>query len=187
MYESTNDPRMARGGGGLRVSGGVLGLVLVAHGCDTPGAICAKGQIDRATISAGMVATISDGVGEVYVPFQVAVPPVEGDTGGDAVLEAELATAVSLVVSSNYTGVTADLMSGTIVESNPAAPGEWSWELDDDRDLATMTFFATAPGGLTLKTDVEYDAMLSIAPNDYIEAEEAFAFTVSVVAEKPED
>lgn len=187
MCESTNDSRMARRGCGLLVSGGLIGLVLVAPGCDVPASVCAKGQIDRATISAGMVATISDGVGEVYVPFQVAVPPVAGDTGGDAELEAELATAVSLVVSSKYTGATADLTSGTIVESNPSAPGEWSWELDDDRDLATMTFFATAPGGLTLKPDVEYDALLSIAPNEYIEPEEAFAFTVSVIAERPGD
>lgn len=186
MCESTNDPRMARRCGGRLICGCTLVLALVASGCDIPPEICAKGQIDRSMITAGMFATVSDGVGEVLLPFQVAVPPVQGDSGGDDELEAEVAPAVTLVVSSMTTGATADLTSGTIVDSNPAAPGEWTWDLDDDRDLATMTFFTTAPGGLTLKPDVEYDAMLSVAPNAYIATEAPFAFTVLVLQERPE-
>ena len=159
-----------------------LGLSAVACGDDAVINPPRKGQIDRPALEGGVTVTISGDVGTVVLPFVEAVPEIGDDTSGSGedTLEDEMASAVSLVVTSSNSGATADLASGTVVGGAPIAPGEWNWELNGARDQATMTFYNTSPGGLTLKSAVSYDASLSIATNEYIEEEEAFAFTVSV-------
>lgn len=149
---------------------------------DPPGS---KGQIDRSAMQAGAVVMLSGSFGTVDVPFIVPVPEgqADTDTDGDQDLEAELAGAVSLIVSSTSTGATVDLTDGTLVDGIPAAPGEWTWGLNGARNRATMTFFNSSSGGLTLKPDLVYDAMLSIASNSYVETEGAFMFPVRIVQE----
>ena len=156
----------------------VLGSSLMACGDDRTEDICShKGELDGSAFESGVTATLSGDIGTVQLVFMVPIP----DHGDDDDLQAELSNAVSLVVTSNATGVTTDLVSGTIVESTPMAPGEWTWELDGDRNEATITFFNEVNGGTALDASATYDAALSIAPNDYIEEEELFAFTVMVV------
>jgi hypothetical protein len=154
--------------------------VVVACNDDHVEDVCArKGEIDRSALEPGVTATVVDDIGTVELLFLVPVP----DHGDDAELQAELSSAVSLVVTSDETGATADLISGTIVDSVPAAPGEWAWELDGDRNVATLTFFNAAAGGTALDVSATYGAALSIAFNEYIEEEPLFAFTVAVEEE----
>jgi hypothetical protein len=153
---------------------------VVGCGDDDVEDICArKGEIDRSALEPGVTATVAADIGTVELLFLVPVP----DHGNDADLEAELSSAVSLVVTSDETGATADLFSGTIVDSSPAAPGEWTWELDGDRNVATLTFFNAVQGGTALDVSATYDAALSIAFNEYIQEEPIFTFTVTVEAD----
>ncbi|MCA9653399.1 MAG: hypothetical protein H6712_05745 [Myxococcales bacterium] len=169
-------------------STGVLALCLLtsALGCnDSPTEVTAdKGKIDRAALEGGITIQINGDVGSVSVPFEVAVPEASGDSDGDGdqLLEDELSAAVSLVVTSNVSGSTADLSSGTIVDAAPAGPGEWSWTLNGSRDMATMEFFNSSVSGLTLKPENTYSAMLSVASNGYVETEAAFSFNVTIVS-----
>lgn len=140
-----------------------------------------KGEIDRPALESGVTVTLSGDVGTVTLPFIVDVPEVGADTDGGNPLEDELAGAVSLVITSNNSGATADLAAGILIEDSPSSAGEWSWTLNGDRDEATMTFFNASVSGLTLKPSVTYDAALSIATNEYIVDEDAFSFTVTVV------
>lgn len=163
----------------------ILGaLVLSSSGCpdDSPAAVPPeKGRIDRTALEGGITIVIAEDLGTVVVPFENEVPEPADDTGGDTSFQDEMAGAVSLVVTSNQSGTTANLASGTIVEGTPAAPGEWSWVLNDARDEATMTFFNATGDGLTLKSNVTYQAMLSVAGNGYVESEDAFSFDVAIV------
>jgi hypothetical protein len=160
----------------------ILGLSAVSCGDDAVSQPPRKGEIDRAALEAGVVVTIDGDLGTVTLPFSVAVPAIGGDTGGgDDQLQSELEGAVSLVVTSSSSGATADLASGSIVEQAPASTGEWNWVLTDDRETANMTFFNSAAGGLTLKSSVSYDAVLSVATNEYIESDDSIAFGVTVV------
>lgn len=156
----------------------LLGLgaaTLAACGDDGDGAMTLrKGEIDEAALSSGVSVNISGQTGTVSVPFIEPVPNVP-----DADLEAELEAAVSLFVQSDASGSSADLAAGSIVGS-PAGPGEWSWDLNEDRDEATMTFFNESPGGLTLKNGVSYTATMTLTANDYIESVSAFSMAVTV-------
>jgi hypothetical protein len=159
-----------------------FGLAVTACGDDAVQSVDSrKGEIDRPALESGVTVTISGDVGTVTLPFLVSVPEVGGDTGGGNQLEDELSTAVSLVVTSNSSGATADLAAGILTEDSPSSVGQWNWTLNDDRDEATMTFFNSTVSGLTLKSSVTYDAALSIASNEYVETEDAFSFTVTVV------
>jgi hypothetical protein len=161
----------------------VSALSLTGCGDDTPEATNPrKGKIDRPALESGVTVTIAnDQVGSVQLPFEIEVPEVEGGTGGDDPFESELEGAVSLQVSSNASGTTANLTSGIIVDGNPDSAGQWSWQFNADRDVATMSFFNSTVTGLTLKSANTYDAALSIANNEYIESEDSFTFTVNVV------
>jgi len=162
----------------LRFTGAlVLASLAMACGDDkVEGACSRKGEIDRSALDSGATVTLSGELGEVELLFLVPIP----NHGDDDDLQAELASAVSFIVTSNESGATAELSSEMIVESTPAASGEWSWELDDDRNVATITFFNGA-GGPTLDPSDTYEAALSIATNEYIEAEDWFTFTITVV------
>jgi hypothetical protein len=142
---------------------GVTGSMLAACNNDDGAVSVRKGEIDEGALTSGVTVTIAGSLGTVQVPFSEPVPEVP-----DATFEAELEDAVSLLVVSNQSGATADLMAGSVVAS-PSSPGQWSWQLNEDRDLATMTFFNETPGGLTLKAGNSYTAQFSVSVNDYIE------------------
>ena len=82
--------RVSGWGWALGYAGGMLTLGLcLAHVLSAQAAGQGAASFVPVTmlITAGMFATVSDGVGEVLLPFQVAVPPVQGDSGGDDELE----------------------------------------------------------------------------------------------------
>jgi hypothetical protein len=136
-----------------------------------------KGEVDHDMLDAGVTVTIAaDNTGSVDVPLSVPAPNVP-----DADIEGALGDAVGLVVTSDETGASADITSGTLVTGTPSAPGEYAWALDGDRDTATLTFYNESPGGLTLKTDRTYTAQFAIGTNDYIEDMPAMTFTVTPV------
>ncbi len=158
-----------------KLSAFVLGGAFLVAGCpgDDPAGI-SKGQVDTGTLTDGVVVTLSGNTGKVEVPMAVPVPETN-----DSALEAELRAACALVISSNVTGSTLDISVGSLVESNPAAPGEYAWSINSDRDIITMTFFNQSPGGLTLKTDRTYNVSMSIDTNRYIATVPNMMFTAS--------
>jgi hypothetical protein len=154
-----------------------LASAVASVGCgdDGDGATLRKGQVDEDQLTPGVTVTISTGLGTVTVPFSEPVPVVpDGD------FETEMSDSASLLVTSNQSGASADLMAGSIVDSGPSAPGEYSWELNADRDLATMRFFNETPGGLTLTPGLSYTAQLAVTTNDYIERVSAISFPIAV-------
>lgn len=93
----------------------------------------------------------------------------------------ELSTAVTFVIRSDVTDSTADIASGTLVtDAAPTAPGQWTFELNEARDAATITFVNEDTAGLTLKTDRTYTGTLAVVPNTYIESVASFTMSVSV-------
>lgn len=133
-----------------------------------------KGEIDRDALSGGVDVTISSGIGTVSMPFSVAVPNVDD-------FEDEIDGAISLVVSNDESGTTVDLTSGTAVSGSPSDPGEWSWDLNRDRDRGSFEFFNETVDGQALRSSDSYTATLSVSSNDYLERESAFSFVVDVV------
>ncbi len=150
---------------------------LLSTGCpgDDSAATLNKGEVDESALVAGRTVRISGATGTVIVPFSVPVPQVP-----DADFEDEMDGAVSLQVRSPRSGATAELIAGTLVSSNPSAPGEYTWELNADRDEATMTFFNETPGGLTLQPGLSYDVQLSVSTNMYIENVSPISFQAHV-------
>ena len=134
-----------------------------------------KAEVDRQALQDGAEVTISNGIGTVSVPFAVSVPVGVTD------FEDELDGAVSLVVSEQSTGASVDLASGSMVSGSPSRPGEWSWDLNSDRDRADLEFYNESEDGAELRSSGDYSAMLSISRNEYIETESAFTFSVDVV------
>jgi hypothetical protein len=149
--------------------------MLTACGDDGGVVSLRKGVVDEGALSTGVTVTISGQTGSVQVPFMEPVPDVSDDD-----LEAELDGAVSLGVVSAASGAATDLAAGTLVSGTPTGPGQWSWQLNGDRDQATLTFYNQTPGGLTLSPGNPYSATLSLTTNAYIERLSAFTMQVTV-------
>lgn len=158
----------------------VVGATLGACADDVSDSPRNKGVIDEAALSAGATVVLRGQTGQVSVPFTVPVPEADGDTGGDS-MEDALAGSVTLVVSSDDSGASADLASGAIVGGVPAAAGQWAWSLNGARDEAAVVFFNQAVSGLTLQPTVNYSASLSVTSNDYVENVATFVFPIAVV------
>lgn len=109
--------------------------------------------------------TLEGDTASVKVPFLEPVPE-SADHLSDP--KTELQKALVLTVKSDETGTTANITTAKPVASNPNATGEFSWELNADRDEATLTFFNEAAGGLTLKTDRTYTLQLAVTDNKYL-------------------
>ena len=145
-------------------------------GCgDDGGSLVTKGEVDEAALTAGVVVSLAGAQGTVTVPFSEPVPDAD-----DSDFEDEMSGAVSLLVTSNASGASADLMAGTIASGSPMAPGEYTWDLNGARDSAQMTFFNETPGGLTLKVGNQYTAQLAVTTNDYVQRVSAISFQVQV-------
>lgn len=134
-----------------------------------------KGEVDEAALNGGVTVTLAGPQGTVTVPFSEPVPDISDDDFQD-----EMEGAVSLLVTSNSSGASADLMAGSVVGGSPMAAGEYTWELNDDRDAALMTFFNQTPGGLTLTVGNGYTAQLAVTTNDYVQRVSAISFQVAV-------
>jgi hypothetical protein len=154
----------------------LMGLVAsIGCGDDDGTSTLQKGEVDESMLTSGVVVSLASGQGSVVVPFSTPVPDVPDDD-----FEDEMSGAVSLLVSSNASGASADLMAGTLVSGPPSGPGEYNWSLNGDRDRATMTFFNQTPAGLTLKPGNTYTAQLAVTTNDYVDRVSAISFQVTV-------
>lgn len=136
-----------------------------------------RGIVDESALSQGVLVSLSGSLGTLTVPFEESVPEVS-----DADFQDEMDGSIGLLVSSVATGSSADIGAGTPLDAGatPSASGEYSWELNSARDVATLRFFNETPSGLTLKTSNAYSAQFSVSPNDYVETVSAISFAVTV-------
>jgi hypothetical protein len=162
-----------------------LAIMIAASGCadDVPEPPRAdKGVVDEAALAGGVVVVLDAQTGQLTVPFVEPVPATEGGTGGNGdEFEDQLSGAVSLVVSSDVSGTTANLVSGILVDSAPTAAGQWTWSFNEANDAAALTFFNQTTAGLTLDPANTYSATLGVGTNDYVENVSPLVFTVTVV------
>ena len=149
---------------------------LAAIGCagdDTT--TISKGEVDVATLEdEGVMVAMAGDVASITVPFVDPVPMASASA-----VESEMSDATSLVVSSVASGSSADLSDGTLVEGEPKEPGEYAWELDEERSEMTLTFYNETASGLTLKTGSSYRATLSISENDFVVEVPAMTFDIA--------
>lgn len=155
----------------------LTGVVLsMACGDDDGATVVRKGEVDEGALGSGVTVNIKGNTGTIIVPFSEPIPEVD-----DEMFEDEMSGAVALIVSSPRSGATVDLMAGALVSGEPAAPGEFTWDVNEARDEVLMSFYNEAPGGLTLKAGREYEVQLSISTNDYVErVSPAIAFLANV-------
>ena len=158
----------------------LAGLLAPLTACPDDGDVVdvRRGVVDESALNQGVVVSLSGSNGSVIVPFEEPVPDVDDDDFQD-----EMEGAVSVLVSSTLSGSSADIGAGSALDDvggTPAAPGEFTWELNGARDEATLTFFNETPSGLTLKTTNPYTAQFSVAPNDYVDSVPAISFGVTV-------
>ena len=158
-----------------------IGLVVGLVGCtvdhEPSSGSSEKGEVDIELLqSTDWPVTIDGDVGTVALPF---ARPVPNSVFNIDDVKAELSDSVIMTVRSDETGVTANLADSAPVDLDPANPGDFSWELNPDRDQATLTFYNETPGGLTLKTDRTYTVNVEITENDYVKTLPASTFTVA--------
>ena len=120
---------------------------------DPDGDGMAEGSVD------GVVAAVSFELAEPLpeLPFRVAA------TDDAAMLD--VIDALSLVVSSPRSGASVSLSEGKLVAGPPAAAGEWSVELAEDRKSFEVSWYNATVGGLTMKAGQDYDVMYSLGDN----------------------
>jgi hypothetical protein len=118
----------------------------------------AEGAVD------GNVATMSFELAEPLpeIPFRIA------GTEDGAIMD--VVAALTLVVSSPRSGVSANLSDGTMVAGAPKGPGEWSVELSDDRTVFAISWFNETASGLTMKSGEDYDVVYSLDENCCVDA-----------------
>ncbi len=157
--------------------GGALAAALGLGACGDD-AVPVEGdtRIAEGELTEGVVVRIQGALATVTLPFVDPVPEVDDDE-----FEDELQGSVALFVASELSGAAADLAAGTLVDGTPAAPGEFAWELDEERLEATLTFFNESPGGLTLSIGQPYRAQLTVTPNAYVATLSAISFPVAVM------
>jgi hypothetical protein len=141
----------------------------------------AKAAVDVASLQQnGLVIQINGDLasGTVSLCGGVSTTPV------DETLDLYLANAVSIVVVSDTTGLSASFSTPgvTYVEGTPAAPGEYTWSLNDPlRDAWTVTFYNETPLGQMLKVGGSYTAEVRVEINPYIEDLQPTPIAVTVV------
>jgi hypothetical protein len=151
---------------------------LAAIGCggDETSSSGTKSEVDVAALEdEGVVAEMTEEVAAIGVPLATPFPEADKDEIEDVMMEA-----ASLVVSSDESGATANLSDGTPVDGEPSAPGEFSWELDEERTTLTINFFNETASGMSIDKGAEYTAVLSIAENKFTDELPATSFTVTV-------
>jgi hypothetical protein len=148
---------------------------LAAVGCgDDSSTSTGKGEVDVATLEdEGVMVAMAGDVASITVPFIDPVPMASGSA-----VENEMSDATSLVVSSVASGSSADISDGTMVDGEPTEPGEFSWELDEERSEMTLTFYNETTSGLTLESGSSYRATLAISENDFVVEVPAMTFDI---------
>jgi hypothetical protein len=120
---------------------------------DDDGDGAAKGTVD------GDVAELTFELGD---PLPEIAFRIDG-TEDAAVLD--VIDALSLVISSPRSGVTATLDDGELVAWPPDAPGEWSVVLADNRRSFVVGWYNETRSGLTMKSGETYDTVFSLDDN----------------------
>ncbi len=123
----------------------------------------------------GVVAEMTEEVAAIGVPLATPFPVADKQEIEDVMMEA-----ATLVVSNEESGASADLSDGTPVDGEPSAPGEFSWELDEERTTLTIEFYNETASGMSIDKGTEYVATLSIAENKFTDEVPATSFTVTV-------
>ena len=120
---------------------------------DPDGDGAAEGSVD------GEVAAVSFELAEPIpeLPFRVSA------TDDAAMLD--IIDALSIVVSSPRSGTSVSLSEGKLVSGMPAAAGEWSVELADDRMSFEISWFNGTIGGLSMQPGQDYDVLYSLGDN----------------------
>ena len=136
----------------------------------------AKGQIDLESMATS--ATVERDAELAMIPVYFSRPIPRAD---DAALQEEMQAAVEVIVTNPLTEVSVSLADGTtLVAELPANPGELSWQLDDDRYVATLVFFNRTAAGQTLVPGQSYTVALTVIANPYIEEVPTTTFSVLV-------
>jgi len=149
---------------------------VILSGCgDDSADATAKAVIDEAALEEGLMVTLSGNLATIDLPFSTAVPAATNDE-----LEAELMDAVSLIVENEATGTTANLTSGSLVDTTPASAGQYTWALDTERDTLTITFYNETTNGLSLSAGTPYVAEFSVTSNEYVVNVPSMAVPVTV-------
>ena len=105
--------------------------------------------------------------------------PKRDDDG--SVLEQILSSAITLTLENQSSGATVDLTQGTLVQDVPDQPGEYRITTTTDRDQITVEFFNQIQDGRSLGENGNYEAVVEIMENDYLETE---TFTRDVTVTK---
>ena len=98
-------------------------------------------------------------------------------------LEQLLASAITLTVENKDSGATVDLTQGTLVQSGPESPGEYSIATNDDRDTITVQFFNQIQDGRSLQESGNYGVVVEVKQNEYL-VTESLTRDVTVLSEK---
>ncbi len=96
----------------------------------------------------------------------------------DETLISALGEAISLSVTNEDSGVSANLFDGTKVESTPASAGQYQAILDGEN--LTIVFFNETTQGQSINVDGDYMATVIVSANDYFETEN---FTRNVIVQ----
>ncbi len=153
-------------------------ITMLAACSDDVAEVQTKGQIADSELVDGVTVTIDGELGIVELPFEMPVPAAE-----EGALEEEMRRAVSLFIASEISGAAADLAAGVLVSGTPAEPGEFAWSLNEERDLAQLSFYNVSPGGLTLSVGQPYRAQLGVTRNDFVANLPTISFAITVTGE----
>ena len=139
----------------------------------------ARGVVDEAALAAGVVVTLTDGDtrGEVTVPFTEPLPDVSRIALGLVMVRS-----ISLLVSNNDTGSSADIGGGNLVTSALMNPGDFGFEVGAGGCDVTLRFVNETNRGQSLVPGCEYSVAYSVSPNDYVESVPATALQATVVS-----
>jgi hypothetical protein len=141
-----------------------------------------KAEVDRTILEEeGITVVVSGSLANTDVPLANPVPT----SVSDEEFEAEMREAISFVIVSVSTGASADLSDATVVEGEPAAPGEVNWSFNEARDAVTVQFYNESASGMSLTAGGDYTAQLSIASNPYISMLPAVGFDLTVEPAAP--
>ena len=87
---------------------------------------------------------------------------------------------INVVVQNNNTGVNYSLVDGDMVDTTPAAPGEYQITMNGD-GIVTIVFYNQF-NGAAIQADGDYLALIEVSENDYFLVQD-FSRNVSVTTE----
>lgn len=108
--------------------------------------------------------------------FDFSGRPLDVDQAQD-MLDVLRSGGIAVVVTNTETGVNYNLTSGTLVEAQPGAPGEFSVNSDDGTQVVVT--FHNSFDGKSIQAGSDYQAMITVIENGYF-IPESFSRSVAV-------